>query len=123
MTEERYLDTCRNSLSEEQSGSLAATDNWAHVDRNAVHEDWKQLYEEIAGQIGVAAPDSAPVQALIVRHYAIACRFYRPSRQAYVGMSLFYAENPPMRDFHNAYHGGMVDFLKAAIRVFSERQL
>lgn len=123
MTEETYLETCRSSMNEEQSRSLAATDNWAHVDRHRVHEDWRRLYEEIAARIGVSAPDSAAVQALIGRHYDIACRFYQPSRQAYIGMSLFYCENAAMKEFHNAFHPDMVAFLKPAIRTYAESQL
>lgn len=70
--------------------------------------------------IGVSNPDSPEVQTLIARHYDLACRFYRPSKEAYVGMRLFYAENQDMKDFHNAYHPGMVDFLILAIRAFSD---
>ncbi|WP_260148818.1 TipAS antibiotic-recognition domain-containing protein [Streptomyces sp. PanSC9] len=44
-----------------------------------------------------------------------------PSREAYVGMSLFYAEDEAMRAFHDSYHPGMVEFLGAAIRVFAEQ--
>lgn len=56
-------------------------------------------------------------------HYEIACRFYRPSKEAYIGMSLFYCENQDMKIFHNAYHPDMVDFLRPAIRKFADTRL
>lgn len=36
-------------------------------------------------------------------------------------MSLFYAEDEAMRAFHDSYHPGLVEFLGAAIKVFSEQ--
>ncbi|MFF9158440.1 TipAS antibiotic-recognition domain-containing protein [Streptomyces sp. NPDC014846] len=61
------------------------------------------------------------IQELVRRHFDIVSRFYTPSREAYVGMSLFYAEDEAMRAFHDSYHPGMVEFLGAAIRVFAEQ--
>lgn len=43
-----YEDECRRSLAEEQAKSLAETNDWEHVDRERVHQDWDVLYREIA---------------------------------------------------------------------------
>jgi hypothetical protein len=120
---EKRLDHCRRALSEEQAVSLAATEQWAHVDRAKAHADWASLYARIAEIIGDAAPASDRAQALVHEHYLIASRFYVPSRLAYVGMSLFYAENDDMRDFHNQFHPRMVRYLGAAIPEYAQRTL
>ncbi len=110
-----YQELCRNALVEEQTRSLAATENWKHVDRSQVHGDWDALYREISGLIDTSGPADSEVQMLVKRHYDIACRFFTPSKDAYVGMALFYHENPAMKDFHNGYHPRMVQFLGDAI--------
>jgi hypothetical protein len=61
------------------------------------------------------------VQEFIDQHYKIACRFYTPSREAYIGMALFYNENADMKDFHNAYHPKMVEFLGNAMVVYAQK--
>lgn len=58
---------------------------------------------------------SPEVQALMTEHDGIVSRLYAPSKQAYIGMSLFYAENADMANFHNAYHPGMVAFQAEAM--------
>ncbi|MER5861062.1 TipAS antibiotic-recognition domain-containing protein [Streptomyces sp900105245] len=117
-----YEDECRRSLAEEQAKSLAGTNNWEHVDRERVHQDWDVLYREITAFLdGGSLPGDQKIQELVRRHFDIVSRFYTPSREAYVGMSLFYAEDEAMRAFHDSYHPGMVEFLGAAIRVFAEQ--
>ena len=117
-----YLQTCRDALKAEQAASLAGTDNWAHVDREKVHADWQVVYRELAKGLDRRSPDDSGTQDLIRRHYEIACRFYKPSLEAYIGMALFYRENESMRAFHNAYHPDLVDFLVQAITAFAQVQ-
>ncbi|MEU1378076.1 TipAS antibiotic-recognition domain-containing protein [Streptomyces triculaminicus] len=117
----QYEDECRRSLAEEQAKSLAETNNWEHVDRNQVHQDWDGLYREIATCLDESLPGDREIQELVRRHFDIACRFYMPSRKTYVGMALFYAEDDAMREFHNSYHPRMVEFLGDAMRIFAER--
>ncbi len=38
-------------------------------------------------------------------------------------MSLFYRENKDMKDFHNSYHPGMVEFLAEAIPAYANSNL
>ncbi|WP_329274295.1 TipAS antibiotic-recognition domain-containing protein [Streptomyces sp. NBC_00691] len=115
-------DECRRALAEEQAKSLASTNDWEHVDRGQTHQDWDVLYREITASLeGGSLPGDQQIQGLVRRHFDIVCRFYVPSRQAYVGMSLFYAEDEAMRAFHDSYHLGLAEFMGAAIRVFAER--
>ncbi len=118
-----YLEQCRQALNSEQARSLAETSNWSHVDRQQVHLDWDSLYKALAPLVDSAPPSSPQVQALMARHHAIASRFYPPSREAYIGMGLFYQDNPEMKSFHNAYHPRMVEFLGEAIHAYAVRHL
>jgi hypothetical protein len=116
-----YLNTCRSALAAEQAASLAETNGWSHVDRDQVHRDWDVLYRALAVMPDDAEASSLPVQELVARHHAIACRFYLPSQEAYIGMSLFYEENPDMRSFHDAYGPHLLPLLTEAMRVFAQR--
>ena len=118
-----YLDQCRLALTTEQTKSLAETENWSHVDKPQVHIDWDMLYKNISSSVDDASPSSAEVQSLMARHYSIASRFYLPSREAYIGLGLFYQDNPDMKAYHNAYHPKMVDFLGEAIYAYAQRNL
>ena len=70
-----------------------------------------------------AEASSSQIQELMAQHYAIACRFYVPSKEAYIGMSLFYAENAEMRSFHDQYGANLVTCLAAAMQVFADGNL
>lgn len=118
-----YLDLCRSQLALEQAKSLAETNNWQHLDKPKVHADWEILYRELAGAIDELAANSPRAQQLIQKHYEITCRFYPPSKEAYIGLALFYQENADMRNYHNAYHPNMVEFLNAAIPIYAEEHL
>jgi hypothetical protein len=118
-----YLEQCRQALTAEQTKSLAETENWSHVDKTQTHIDWDVLYKELTPLIDGSLPSSPEVQAIIARHYLIASRFYLPSRKAYIGMALFYRENPDMKAFHNAYHPKMVDFMGEAILFYANSNL
>lgn len=118
-----YLEQCRQALAAEQAKSLAETNNWSHVDKAQVHIDWDILYKEIAPLIDGSLPSSSEVQLLMARHCSIGARFYPPSQKAYIGLALFYSENPDMKAFHNAYHPKMVEFLGEAIFFYANRNL
>lgn len=118
-----YLEQCRQALTAEQTKSLAETENWSHVDKTQTHIDWDVLYKELTPLIDGSLPSSPEVQTIIARHYSIASRFYLPSQKAYIGMALFYRDNPDMKAFHNAYHPKMVDFLGEAIFFYANRNL
>lgn len=118
-----YLEECRAALASEQAQSLSETNNWSHVNKEKVHLDWDALYREFAPLVHQSLPSSSKVQALMARHYEIVSRFYAPSRLAYIGMSLFYQENQDMKNFHNAYHPSMVEFLAEAIPLYSHSNL
>jgi len=116
-----YQEKCRQALQGEQTRSLSATNNWAHVDRNKVHADWDILYKQLITHIDREAVTDSNVQELIAQHFQIACRFYTPSKEAYIGMALFYEENADMKKFHNHYHPKLVEFLGNAISHYASK--
>ncbi|MES2817487.1 MAG: TipAS antibiotic-recognition domain-containing protein [Pseudomonadota bacterium] len=118
-----YLQQCRIALGTEQARSLAETNNWSHVDKEKIHLEWDALYKELTPLMQRLPPAAPEIQAIMARHYDIVSRFYAPSKQAYIGMSLFYGENPDMKDFHNAYHPAMVQFLAEAMPLYAHKQL
>nr|WP_295081771.1 TipAS antibiotic-recognition domain-containing protein [uncultured Roseateles sp.] len=117
------LEQCRQALFEEQSQSLASTAQWSHVDKGQAHADWDALYQRLAPLVDRSPAQAEEVQTLMAQHYAIASRFFRPSKKAYIGMALFYAENTEMRNFHNRYHPNMVTFLREAMAAHAHQKL
>lgn len=118
-----YHQQCKEALASEQSQSLSQTNNWAHVDKNQVHADWDALYRQLAPLIDHSSSEAPEIQSIIHQHFLIVSRFYKPSKRAYIGMSLFYAENDDMRNFHNSYHPGMVAFLAKAMPFYANENL
>ena len=59
------------------------------------------------------------MQKLVAEHYEIVSRFYKPTKEAYIGMSLFYKSNEAMRMFHNDYHPGMAEYMEKAMPVYA----
>jgi TipAS antibiotic-recognition domain len=62
-----YLQACRVALSTEQAASLAATDNWSHVDKAKVHQDWDALYQELTPLMQHLSPDAPEIQAIMAK--------------------------------------------------------
>ncbi len=118
-----FLQKCRTTLAEEQANSLAKTNNWAHVYKAQVHRDWDALYKKLVVLMPSHSLNSPEIQDLIAEHYKIVSRFYTPSKMAYIGMSLYYAEDSDMAQFHCAYHPGMISFLAEAIPIYAEAHL
>jgi hypothetical protein len=120
---DEYLSTCRQALEREKNKSLSETNTWEHVDREKVHSDWNELFTELAKLIDHSSPSDDAVQAIIAQHYHITCRFYRPSKRAYIGTSLFLNENKEFLDYHNRYHPQLANFLGVAMRYYAENSI
>ncbi|MFL6656961.1 MAG: TipAS antibiotic-recognition domain-containing protein [Massilia sp.] len=120
---EHYLEQCRQAMNAELAASLAQTAQWAHLDKAKIHQDWDLLYQELAPLLDSELPTSPRIQTLMQRHHEIVSRFYAPSRDAYVGMALFYRDNSDMAAFHQAYHPNMVAFLGEAIYRYAHANL
>jgi hypothetical protein len=64
------------------------------IRRNSIRID--ALYQELTPLVQDSSPAAPKIQATMARHFAIVSRFYVPSKQEYIGMSLFYRENAAM---------------------------
>ena len=93
MKTNEYIDSCKKALKKEQEKSLFETNNWSHVNKEEVHENWNLLYVKIAEELDTLSPSDIKAQDFIREHYKIVCAFYKPSKEAYLGMSLFYKED------------------------------
>lgn len=58
-----YLNECRQALNEEQTLSLANSNQWEHVDRARVHQDWGALYKPMITLVATADPAGPEVQS------------------------------------------------------------
>lgn len=68
-------------------------------------------------------PGSSQVQALIARQHVWVSHFWKPNKEAYIGLGVQYAEHPDFRAFYDAYDKNMVDFLCAAMKIYAEVNL
>lgn len=118
-----YQEQCRLALDKEKNKSLKETNNWEHVDRDNVHKDWATLFTKLAEMVDTYSPPDQDVQKIVSEHYKITSRFYKPSKEAYIGTSLFVIENDDFLKYHNSFHPKLAEFLGAAMRVFAERNL
>lgn len=123
MKTNEYIDSCKKALKEEQEKSLLETNNWSHVNKEEVHKNWNLLYAKIAEELDTLNPLDTKAQDFISEHYKIVSVFYKPSKEAYIGMSLFYKEDEGMKTFHKSFHIKMLDFLEEAISIYAYKNL
>ncbi len=123
MKRNEYIDACKKALKVEQEKSLLETNNWSHVNKEEVHRNWNLLYEQIAVELDTLDPLDNKAQDFTREHYTIVCAFYKPSKEAYIGMSFFYKEDKGMREFHQSFHVKMLTFLEEAIYIYACKNL
>jgi DNA-binding transcriptional MerR regulator len=68
-------------------------------------------------------PSEPEVQALVARHYAWVAKFWTPDAASYAGLGQLYTNNPEFRANYDRYRPGLADFLRAAMEVYSVREL
>ncbi|WP_232220572.1 TipAS antibiotic-recognition domain-containing protein [Legionella tunisiensis] len=67
--------------------------------------------------------DAKEVQVLIQRHYEWVKNFWTPTRLSYEGLGQMYLNHPDFRNFYNAYHTELVEFLVAAMKIYAKANL
>lgn len=68
-------------------------------------------------------PGSAEVQKLVHRHHAWVNHVWTPNKESYIGLGQMYLNHADFRDFYQAYHPKLVEYLVEAMRVFAEQEL
>ena len=105
-------------------------DSWQRVS-NWKKPDWEQ-FKDSGEQLNIALAkackqalkvDSDEVQELIQQHYDWVKTFWTPTQETYLGLGQMYLDHPDFRLFYNQYHPDLVEYLVAAMKVFSKRKL
>jgi DNA-binding transcriptional MerR regulator len=94
-------------------------------------EDWEKFHQEgdalnKALALAIKAnflPESTEVQSLIRRHYEWVKCFWTPTKTSYVGLGEMYLAYPDFRQYYDAYHPKLANYLVAGMKLFAEREL
>lgn len=93
--------------------------------------NWDQFHQEgdeinkalVAAMNADLKPSSTEVQDLIHRHHAWVKHFWTPTKESYIGLGQMYLNHTDFRDFYNAYHPKLVEYLVEAMKIYAERKL
>lgn len=67
-------------------------------------------------------PNSEQVQTIVKKHYELIKKFWTPTKQSYAAHANFITETE-LKNFYNAYHTKLAQFIAEAIKIFAERNL
>lgn len=79
------------------------------------------LTKEIAARAG-EDPASAPVQALMARHYDALRTWYEPNLALYRGLADMYVADPRFAAFYEKYRPGLAQFMRDAMHAYCDAQ-
>jgi hypothetical protein len=120
---ERYRREARELYGEEVvEASEQRAKQMTKAEWNAVRDEGEAVTRGLAG-LADRDPSDPDVQALIARHYAWVAKFWTPDAASYAGLGQLYTDNPEFRANYDRYRPGLADFLRAAMEVYSEREL
>lgn len=84
----------------------------------------KEVTAQIAKLFEAKIPaDSAETQTQIARHYSWLSQFWKPNREAYVGMGQMYVADPRFTAYYDKFAVGLAPYMCAAMLVYSEANL
>ena len=69
------------------------------------------------------APSDSSVQELVAKHYGWVCLFWTPNREQYVGLGELYSTDERFTEFYDKKADGLAEFIREAIRVWSDENL
>lgn len=117
---QRYGDPAEKNIAE----SKRRTKDWKKEDFDRVKQDYDLIHKEVTNAIetGLAA-NSIRVQTVIARHYSVVSQFWKPNREAYIGLGKLYCEHGDFRKLYEGYHPRLAEFLAEAMRVYAENEL
>jgi DNA-binding transcriptional MerR regulator len=100
------------------------TQSWKKSDWEKMKKESNELYQAFAKAIDQKLKVTSPVvQELVLTHFQIIKKFYKPTKEVYVGLGQLYVEHPDFQKFFDAYHPELAHFLAQAMQVFAEREL
>jgi len=89
---------------------------------NAVKDEGDAVTRGLA-DLADRDPADPDVQALIARHYAWVATFWTPNAASYAGLGQLYTDNPEFRANYDKVRPGLADFMRAAMEIYSARNL
>jgi hypothetical protein len=63
------------------------------------------------------------VQALIKEHYQLVSNFWKPSKDAYIGLGRLYVEDPRFTQNDDKYAPGCAEFMAASMQIYAQENL
>lgn len=63
------------------------------------------------------------VQALIKEHYQWVSNFWKPSKDAYIGLGRLYVEDPRFTQNYDKYAPGCAEFMAASMQIYAQENL
>lgn len=121
---EKYLVNTGVVSQKQIDESWKKVDHWKKPD----WEQFKNAGEELNQALATAMQqglkvDSNEVQQLVFKHYEWIKQFWTPTKESYLGLGQMYLEHPDYQQFYNRYHPDLVEYLVAAMKIFSENNL
>ena len=120
--EDRYGSGMRDEI----AASKAKTKDWRQADFDAAQAEVEAIEAAMAEALRQGLPaDSAAVGEIAGRLHAWVERSWRraPNREAFIGLSQLYQENPEFRARYEARAAGLTDYMAAAMVAFADRSL
>jgi len=119
---ERFGDKVKPAI--EHARTVVANTTQAEFDRSQA--EFAEIEDAMAKALTTGAPaDSAAVQALVRRLHGWVGRWWKspPNRAQFANLGAFYVDHPEFRARYEAKAAGLAEYLAAAMRAFSEREL
>lgn len=100
------------------------TKNWKKEDWDKVKVEYDSIYKELVKAIEKKVkPDSTEVQKLIQNYFQIISKFYKPTKETFIGLGQMYLEHPDFRKLYDKYHPDLAKYLAQAMKVYAEKSL
>lgn len=121
---EQYMLKMGTLSQQEIDDSWIKVRHWKKSDWDEFKQDGEQLNQDFTKALSThMKPADSLVQALIQRHYCWVKNVWTPTKKSYQGLAHMYRDHPDFRNFYNGYHPELAEFIVAAMKIFSKREL
>lgn len=122
---EEYLIDAHGSVAEELiAQSKRNMSAWTKKEKQAVFDEANAIYAALAKCIDQGLKsDSAEVQRLIGRHFDTNNKFYKTTKDVYLGLAQMYVEHPDFGKYFDKFHPELTGFIAEAMGHFAQKKL
>lgn len=97
--------------------------NYSKDDIHKIQQEWHAIGQELTELLENDYASASPeVQKLIGKHYELIKKFWTPTKESYAGHADFIIETE-LKNFYNAYHPKLAQFLADGIKIFADENL